>query len=143
MAQCVSTADVPQRGLPPTVRPRIAAERPRLKALQGNSPDLLAAQSSYVASLFIYTSGLEALPIGGFTGTTPFPTLSQLEADIRDGQFHLVLSLSTADPRMRWIVSQSERVRVPPGPLPVTARSVRCPVSGDTFGPHRGWKYPR
>jgi 4-amino-4-deoxy-L-arabinose transferase-like glycosyltransferase len=76
---------------------------PRLKALQGNAPDLLAAQSSYIASLFIYTSGLEALPIGGFTGTTPSPTLSQLEADIRDGQFHLVLALSTADPRMRWI----------------------------------------
>lgn len=78
---------------------------PRLETLQGNAPDLLAAQSSYIASVFIYTSGREALPIGGFTGTVPSPTLSQLETDIRNGQFHLVLALSTADPRMRWIAN--------------------------------------
>ena len=55
---------------------------PRLQAVQANAPDLLAAQSSYIAALFIYTSGLEALPIGGFTGTIPSPTLAQLKTDI-------------------------------------------------------------
>jgi 4-amino-4-deoxy-L-arabinose transferase-like glycosyltransferase len=78
---------------------------PRLKILQGRAPDLLAAQSSYIASVFIYTSGLETLPIGGFTGTIPSPTLSELKADIRSGQFHLVLALSTTDPRIQWIAA--------------------------------------
>jgi len=77
---------------------------PRLEKLRAGAPDLLAAQSSYIASLFIYTSGLEALPIGGFTGTIPSPTLSQLQADIRDRQFHLVVALSAStDPRIQWI----------------------------------------
>ena len=77
---------------------------PRLEKLRAGAPDLLAAQSSYIASLFIYTSGLEALPIGGFTGTIPSPTLSQLQADIRDRQFHLVVALpASSDPRIQWI----------------------------------------
>jgi 4-amino-4-deoxy-L-arabinose transferase-like glycosyltransferase len=83
---------------------------PRLKSLQGSAPDLLAAQSSAIASAFIYTSGLEALPIGGFTGTIPSPTLSQLKADIRNGQFHLVLALSTTDPRLRWIATHCRKL---------------------------------
>src|ERR1700733_2410036 len=78
---------------------------PRLQAVQANAPDLLAAQSSYIAAVFIYTSGLEALPIGGFTGTIPSPTLAQLKTDIASHHFHLVLALSTKDPRMRWIAT--------------------------------------
>ena len=46
--------------------------------------------------MFIYDSGLEALPIGGFTGTIPAPTLAQLQADVRAGRFHLVLATSIA-----------------------------------------------
>ncbi len=84
---------------------------PRLKILQGSAPDLLAAQSSYIASVFIYTSGLEALPIGGFTGTIPSPTLSELKAGISSGQFHLVLALSTADPRIQWIAAHCRELR--------------------------------
>jgi 4-amino-4-deoxy-L-arabinose transferase-like glycosyltransferase len=84
---------------------------PRLETLQANAPDLLAAQSSYIASVFIYTSGLEALPIGGFTGTTPSPTLSELKADIRNRQFHLVLALSPADSRIQWIAAHCRHLR--------------------------------
>lgn len=78
---------------------------PRLKSLQGSAPDLMATQSSALAAAFIYTSGMETLPIGGFTGTIPSPTLNQLKADIRNGQFHLVLALSTTDPRLKWIAT--------------------------------------
>ena len=78
---------------------------PALETQRGSAPDLLAAQSSAFASVFIYTSGLEALPIGGFTGTIPSPTLSKLQADIRSGQFHLVLALTTTDPRIQWIAA--------------------------------------
>jgi hypothetical protein len=78
---------------------------PQLQDIQANAPYLLAAQSSYIASIFIYTSGREALPIGGFTGTIPSPTLAQLKTDIANHQFHLVLALSTIDPRMTWIAT--------------------------------------
>jgi 4-amino-4-deoxy-L-arabinose transferase-like glycosyltransferase len=85
---------------------------PRLEILQRGAPDLLAAQSSYIASLFIYTSGLETLPIGGFTGTIPSPTLGELRADIRSGQFHLVLALSRVDPRIQWIAAHCRDLSV-------------------------------
>ena len=81
---------------------------PRLQTLQGNATYLLAAQSSYIASVFIYTSGLEALPIGGFTAAIPSPTLSQLKTDIADARFHLVIALSTTDPRMAWIAAHCQ-----------------------------------
>jgi len=76
---------------------------PRLESLQAGAPYLMAAQTAYLASIFIYASGREVLPIGGFTGTIPSPTLSQLQADIGAAKFHLVLALSRTDPRLKWI----------------------------------------
>jgi len=99
---------------------------PRLQVAQANAPDLLAAQSSYIASVFIYTSGLEALPIGGFTGTIPSPTLDQLKADIASHQFHLVLALSTKDPRMQWIAIHCQDL---------TPRTFLCIAPNATTGP--------
>jgi 4-amino-4-deoxy-L-arabinose transferase-like glycosyltransferase len=84
---------------------QIAPLIPRLEGLQNGAPYLLATQTSAVASVFIYASGLEALPIGGFTGTIPSPTLAQLKSDIRQGLFHLVLAAPSQDPRLRWIAS--------------------------------------
>jgi 4-amino-4-deoxy-L-arabinose transferase-like glycosyltransferase len=78
---------------------------PNLEAQQDRAPYMLATQTSGVASVFIYLSGREALPIGGFTGTIPVPTLRQLRADIRAGRFLLVMAPSTTDPRLRWIAT--------------------------------------
>ena len=93
-----------------TVPAQVAATIPRLQAVQFGAPDLLAAQTSALASVFIDDSGFEALPIGGFTGTIPSPTLAQLQADIRAGTFHLVLATNLADPRMRWIAAHCRHV---------------------------------
>jgi 4-amino-4-deoxy-L-arabinose transferase-like glycosyltransferase len=84
---------------------QVAPLIPRLEAVQNGAPYLLATQTSALAAVFIYASGQEALPIGGFTGTIPSPTLGQLQADIRDGKFHLVLAGSSNDPRLRWIAA--------------------------------------
>jgi len=83
---------------------------PRLERLQGNAPYLMAAQTSFLAAIFIYASGREVLPIGGFTGTIPSPTLSQLQADIREAKFHIVLALSLTDPRIQWIAGNCHSV---------------------------------
>ena len=73
--------------------------------LENRAPYLMAAQSVGLPSVIIYDTGLEALPIGGYDGTTPSPTLAQLQADIRHGLFHLVWIASATDPRLRWITT--------------------------------------
>jgi 4-amino-4-deoxy-L-arabinose transferase-like glycosyltransferase len=95
--------------LPGQVSPLI----PRLEKVQLGAPDLLAAQSSALASVFIYDSGREALPLGGFTGTIPAPTLAQVKADVRAGQFHLaILSATRArSPVLAWITTHCRAVR--------------------------------
>jgi 4-amino-4-deoxy-L-arabinose transferase-like glycosyltransferase len=88
-----------------TTPAQAAGTIPRLERVRNGATYLLATQTSAVASVFIYASGLEALPIGGFTGTIPSPTLGQLKADIRAGRFHLVLAGKSNDPRLRWIAA--------------------------------------
>ena len=87
--------------LPAQVNTTIA----QLTADKRGAPYLLATQTAAVASVFIFASGQEALPIGGFTGTIPSPTLAQLKTDIRQGKFHLVLAATSNDPRLVWIAT--------------------------------------
>src|SRR5215472_2274280 len=91
----------------------------------------MAAQTAVLPSVIIYDSGLEALPIGGLTGTIPSPTLSQLQADIRAGRFHLVWIATADDPRLKWIAAHCMRQTKryywcgahPGGPQPVSTSS--------------------
>jgi hypothetical protein len=86
---------------------QVRALIPNLEKVQFGAPDLLAAQSSALASVFIYDSGQEALPLGGFTGTIPTPALARVQQDVRDGQFHLaILSATRArSPVLSWITT--------------------------------------
>ena len=84
---------------------QVALTIPRLEGARNGAPYLLATQTAALASVFIDDSGLEALPIGGFTGTIPAPTLRQLRGDIRAGRFHLVLAAASTAPRLRWIAA--------------------------------------
>ena len=83
---------------------------PFWQSLANRAPYLMAAQSVGLPSVIIYDTGLEALPIGGYDGTTPSPTLAQLQADIRHGLFHLVWIGSATDPRLRWITTHCSRL---------------------------------
>ena len=84
---------------------RVRALIPFWQHIEARAPYLMAAQSAALPSLIIYDTGLEALPIGGYDGTTPSPTLAQLQADLRHGLFHLVWIASATDPRLRWITT--------------------------------------
>lgn len=77
---------------------------PALLRARGNAKYLLATTSGAVAAYIIYVSGEEVLPIGGFTGTFPSPTVEQLQAIVAAGQVHLVVAVAGADdPRIRWV----------------------------------------
>lgn len=90
-------------GLFVTVPAEIARTLPTLERGRQGAPELLAVRSSAVASVFAHPTGDEVLPIGGFTGTGPSPTLQQQRADVAAGEFHLVLAFPSADPRIRWV----------------------------------------
>jgi 4-amino-4-deoxy-L-arabinose transferase-like glycosyltransferase len=83
---------------------------PVYQQLDGGAPYLMAAQSALLPSAIIYDSGLEALPIGGFDGTTPSPTLAQLQADVSKGLFHLAWVASATDARLIWIVTNCRHI---------------------------------
>jgi hypothetical protein len=92
----------------------VAAGIPILIRTQGSAPDLLATQTSALAAPYIYQSGREVLPIGGFTGTIPAPTLTSLKAMVAAGDFHIaVQSPTTADPRLRWIAGHCRSIAGP------------------------------
>ena len=99
----------------------------RLKTLQGTAPDLMAVQSAAIASLFA-GAGYEVLPIGGFTGSIPSPTLAQVQADVRNGTFRFVIGLTdTTDPRMLWIAAHCAQF-----PGDGATRSYYCTPGGTT-----------
>jgi 4-amino-4-deoxy-L-arabinose transferase-like glycosyltransferase len=85
---------------------RLVQVLPRLEKLQSGSPYVMAVSTSAVAAGFISATGKEILPIGGFTGTIPEPTISQLAGMVRAGKFHLALLIGGFhDPGLNWIAS--------------------------------------
>ena len=82
----------------------------------------MATQTSAVASEFIYDTGEEVLPLGGYTGTIPWPTASATAALVAAKQFHLALvAAPAATPGAAWVVAHCLHVspHAPaPGPAP-------------------------
>jgi 4-amino-4-deoxy-L-arabinose transferase-like glycosyltransferase len=117
----------------------VQATIPAWRHIGNGTPYLLAAQSALLPSAIIYDSGLEALPIGGFDGTTPSPTLAQLQADIQHGLFHLVWISSATDPRLLWFTNHCSQLTqrlyycggTPPAGVPGGASSAPVPVQGN------------
>jgi 4-amino-4-deoxy-L-arabinose transferase-like glycosyltransferase len=88
-----------------------AAAVPTFEALQQHAPYMMAVYTSAVASVFANAAdGREVFPIGGFTGTSPAPTIAQLRQDVREGKFHFVLALDTHDSRIQWIAAHCRGV---------------------------------
>ena len=97
---------------------------PRLEQARRGAPYLMATETSALAAPFIFVSGQEVLPIGGYTGTIPEPSITTIRSMIRAGEFHLVLqSPSTTDPRLVWIARHCISVAQPTGDdVPTTTR---------------------
>jgi hypothetical protein len=88
-----------------------------LSAIEGTrrgAPWLMATQTAVLAAPYIPLTGHEVLPIGGYTGNTPSPTLATLKAMVRVGAFHLVIQVRGArDPRLIWIAHACFPLRTP------------------------------
>jgi 4-amino-4-deoxy-L-arabinose transferase-like glycosyltransferase len=62
-----------------------------VSAREDGAKYLLAVQSWTEASPYIVATGQEVMPIGGFSGSVPSPTLARLRALVRTGQLRFVL----------------------------------------------------
>jgi 4-amino-4-deoxy-L-arabinose transferase-like glycosyltransferase len=102
---------------------------PGLEAANRGTPFLMATQTAVLAAPFIYASGREVLPIGGFTGTIPEPTLADLKFQIEINDVHLfVQAPRTNDPRLMWIARHCLKVTQRTGPPAILPLSVYyCP----------------
>ena len=92
-----------------------AVQELQIRVLPGDA--LFATDTSGFAQNYILYSGQEVLPIGGYLGNVPAPTLATLQADINRGYvrvFVLPVSPPGQDPRVRWIESHCMREIAPP-----------------------------
>jgi 4-amino-4-deoxy-L-arabinose transferase-like glycosyltransferase len=70
------------------------------------TPIAFAADTSLLAAPAIYYTGREVLPIGGYAGGLPVPSLAQLRRDIASGQvraFLIPIEPRSRDPRIVWV----------------------------------------
>ena len=88
----------------------------RIRSARGGAPYLFAAQTSALAAPYIFATGDEVLPIGGYTGNSPAPTVARIRQLVAAGAFHLVLAgPSTDDPRIHWIARHCQDLGSPTG----------------------------
>jgi hypothetical protein len=70
------------------------------------TPIIVAVYTSAYASDFIFYTGKEVLPIGGYSGMFPPPTVSALARYVSTGQLRLItvpIRPASSDPRIVWI----------------------------------------
>ena len=75
----------------------------------------MAAQTSAVAAPYIYATGEEVLPLGGYTGTIPAPSVATTQAMIEAGNFHLALIAAPSATASTLYIAQHCRRVAPRG----------------------------
>ncbi len=107
---------------------------PTLEQAQAGAPDLIATQTSVLAAPFIYATGQEVLPIGGYSGRSPEPSVRRLASEVAAGDFHLVITSATSDdPRVAWVAAHCLKVPTPAG---AAGAGVALPVAIHYCAPH-------
>jgi 4-amino-4-deoxy-L-arabinose transferase-like glycosyltransferase len=109
--------------------PALTAAVQRLELGTPPGDALFGVDTSGLAQSYILYSGREVLPIGGYLGNVPAPTLATLQADIRRGYvrvFVLPVSPPGPDPRVRWIESNCARQPPPLNRPPVPYANFVC-----------------
>ena len=86
-----------------------------IESVRRGAPYLMATQTAAVAAPYIYATGQEVLPLGGYTGTQPSPTAAKVHALVVAGRFHLALVASPGASASAAFVA-AHCVRLPPQP---------------------------
>jgi len=97
---------------------------------EGGHGILFGTDTSAQAAPYILASGQEVLPIGGYLGGVPAPTLAELQSDVRNGSarlFLLPIRPASPDPRVRWIEAYCTQEPVPNTARPIQFAFYRCP----------------
>jgi 4-amino-4-deoxy-L-arabinose transferase-like glycosyltransferase len=98
---------------------RAAAQQSRTLSAQAieqltaryGTPIPLAVDSSILAAPFILATGREILPIGGYQGGAPAPSLSDLRRRIAAGEVRaFIVPGISDDPRTRWVTTNCKLV---------------------------------
>jgi len=90
----------------PAVNASVSNFMQGLEQVQPHTRYPLGVDTSILTAPYILFSGDEVLPIGGYLGGVPAPSLATLRSDIRDGyvsMFMLPVRPPSTDPRVRWI----------------------------------------
>jgi 4-amino-4-deoxy-L-arabinose transferase-like glycosyltransferase len=104
----------PPSATPSAARAKLASAQSARFVAELNSvyrtPIVFAIDTSRLAAPFIFASGREILPIGGFEGGIPSPTLAQLQRDVSSGRLRaFLIPASSPDPRLRWVYRHCRR----------------------------------
>jgi 4-amino-4-deoxy-L-arabinose transferase-like glycosyltransferase len=101
---------------------------PQLGGQESSIP--FATDTSAEAAPFILYTGQEILPIGGYLGAIPAPTLATLQSDIASGYvraFFLPVVPRSTDPRIRWVEANCRALPRPPVNRPILFGFFICP----------------
>ena len=84
--------------------------------------------TSGIAGGFTMMTGHEFLPIGGFSGGAPVPTVGRIEQLAKEGRIQLALVPldATKDPRVNWIIHDCAKLGPSFIDLGVTFQNFRC-----------------
>ncbi len=102
---------------PPTDPPGLST----LEATRRGTSWLAAAQTSSVAGQYIFATGDEVVPLGGYTGTTPWPSTSATAAMVARGDFSAAVVATPRSPGAAYIVGHCSKG------LPVSRGFVESP----------------
>ena len=80
------------------------------------APWAFAIDTSQLAAFYIQATGREVLPIGGFEGGIPAPTVPQLRRYVSSGEVRAFLVPSgERDPRLEWVYAHCKRTQATTG----------------------------
>jgi 4-amino-4-deoxy-L-arabinose transferase-like glycosyltransferase len=100
----------------------------RAAARVAPSVSVITEETSTGAALPILATGREFLPVGGFTGRVPSPTLAQFQDFVRAGRVVVVLaavSPETRNPDMLWVIAHCSPLRYSGPDSRIAGRTMR------------------
>jgi 4-amino-4-deoxy-L-arabinose transferase-like glycosyltransferase len=89
---------------------------------------VITSETSAGSAFPIFSTGREFLPVGGFSGRVPSPTLAQFKDDVRTGKVVVVLaavSPRTRNPDMLWVISHCQPLRYTGPDSSIAGRAMR------------------